>query len=61
MATNEIHCFDAKDFAKGIMCRLRIPGVSAVELSKSPGSHIAAYVPESKVGLLSLLWKLLLF
>lgn len=49
MATNEIQFFDAKDFAKGIICKLRIPGVAAMELSKSPGSHIAAFVPESKV------------
>lgn len=48
MATNEIQFFDAKDFTKGIVCKLRIPGVAAMELSKSPGSHVAAFVPESK-------------
>ncbi|XP_057477770.1 uncharacterized protein LOC130765376 [Actinidia eriantha] len=48
MATNEIQFFDARDFSKGIINRLRIPGVTAVELSKCPGSHVAAYVPESK-------------
>ncbi|XP_020269612.1 eukaryotic translation initiation factor 2A isoform X2 [Asparagus officinalis] len=48
MATNEIQFFDAKDFAKGIISKVRIPGVSAMELSKSPGSYVAAYVPESK-------------
>lgn len=49
MSTNEIQFFDAKDFAKGIISKVRIPGVSAMELSKSPGSYVAAYVPESKV------------
>ncbi|EOX95116.1 Eukaryotic translation initiation factor eIF2A family protein isoform 1 [Theobroma cacao] len=48
LATNEIQFFDAVDFSKGISHRLRIPGVAAVELSKAPGSHVAAFVPESK-------------
>lgn len=48
MATNEIQFFDTEDFSKGIVNRLRIPGVAAVELSRSPGTHVAAYVPESK-------------
>ncbi|XP_010268199.1 PREDICTED: eukaryotic translation initiation factor 2A isoform X2 [Nelumbo nucifera] len=48
MATNEIQFFDAGDFLKGIIYRLRIPGVAAVELSKTPGSHVAAFVAESK-------------
>lgn len=49
MATNEIQFFDTEDFSKGIVNRFRIPGVAAVELSRSPGTHVAAYVPESKV------------
>lgn len=48
LATNEIQFFDGWDFSKGIINRLRVPGVAAVELSKSPGSHVAAFVPESK-------------
>ncbi|GAV82619.1 eIF2A domain-containing protein [Cephalotus follicularis] len=48
MATNEIQFFDAGDLSKGIVYRLRIPGVAAIELSKAPGSHVAAFVPESK-------------
>ncbi|OVA00079.1 Translation initiation factor [Macleaya cordata] len=48
MATNEIQFFDTGDFSKGIAYRLRIPGVAAIELSKAPGSHVAAFVPESK-------------
>ncbi|XP_047341298.1 eukaryotic translation initiation factor 2A [Impatiens glandulifera] len=48
MATNEVQFFDGADFSKGIVHRLRVPGVAAVELSKSPGSHVAVYVPESK-------------
>ncbi|KAK1314901.1 hypothetical protein QJS10_CPA06g01442 [Acorus calamus] len=48
MATNEIQFFDAGSFSKGIVHRLRIPGVVAMELSKSPGSHVAAFVAESK-------------
>lgn len=50
LATNEIQFFDAADFSKGISHRLRVPGVAAVELSRAPGSHVAAFVPESKVG-----------
>ncbi|KAL3724311.1 hypothetical protein ACJRO7_029475 [Eucalyptus globulus] len=43
LATNEIQFFDGCDFY-----RLRVPGVAAVELSTTPGSHVAAFVPESK-------------
>lgn len=49
MATNEIQFFDSKDFSKGIIHRLRLPGIAAIELSKAPGPYIAAFVPESKV------------
>nr|AKM76406.1 eukaryotic translation initiation factor eIF2A family protein [Hypseocharis bilobata] len=48
LATNEIQFFNGRDFSKGTVNRLRVPGVAAVELSKAPGSHVAAYVPESK-------------
>uniref|UniRef100_A0A9I9DFS5 Eukaryotic translation initiation factor 2A n=1 Tax=Cucumis melo TaxID=3656 RepID=A0A9I9DFS5_CUCME len=48
MATNEIQFFDTKDFSKGVIHRLRVPGVVAIELSRTPGTHIAAFVPESK-------------
>lgn len=48
MATNEVQLFDAGDFSKAIVHRIRIPGVAGVELSKAPGSHVAAFVPESK-------------
>lgn len=49
LATNEIQFFDAVDFSKGVTNRLRVPGVTAIELAKAPGSHVAAFVPESKV------------
>ncbi|XP_059453572.1 eukaryotic translation initiation factor 2A [Corylus avellana] len=48
LATNEIQFFDAGDFSKGVVHRIRVPGVAAIELSKAPGSHVAAFVPESK-------------
>ncbi|PKI33569.1 eukaryotic translation initiation factor 2A isoform X2 [Punica granatum] len=48
LATNQIHFFDAGDLSRGIINRLRIPGVAALELSKTTGSHVAAFVPESK-------------
>ncbi|KAG8655378.1 hypothetical protein MANES_04G036150v8 [Manihot esculenta] len=48
MATNEMQFFDPRDFSKGIIHQLRVPGVAAIELAKVPGSHVAAYVPESK-------------
>ena len=49
LATNEVQFFDPEDFSKGIVHRLRVPGVAAVELSKTPGAYVAAFVPESKV------------
>lgn len=49
LATNEIQFYDARDFSKGILRRLRIPGVAGIEISKFPGSHVAAFTPESKV------------
>ncbi|KAK2970268.1 hypothetical protein RJ640_018453 [Escallonia rubra] len=48
LATNEIQLFDAGDFSKGIIHRIRVPGIAGIELSKTPGSHVAAFVPESK-------------
>lgn len=48
LATNEIQFFDPRDFPKGFINRLRVPGVAALELSKVPGSYVAAFVPESK-------------
>ncbi|KAJ7947457.1 Eukaryotic translation initiation factor 2A [Quillaja saponaria] len=48
LATNEIQFFDVGDFAKGIVHRLRVPGIAAFKLAWSPGSHVAAFVPESK-------------
>ncbi|KAF9604591.1 hypothetical protein IFM89_008035 [Coptis chinensis] len=48
LATNEIQFFDTGDFSKGFTYRLRIPGIAAVELSKAPGSYVAAFVAESK-------------
>ncbi|KAL5700874.1 hypothetical protein ACHQM5_026276 [Ranunculus cassubicifolius] len=48
LATNEIQFFDTKDFSKGFVYRLRIPGIAAVELSKAPGSYVAAFVAEAK-------------
>ncbi|KAH7445650.1 hypothetical protein KP509_01G018900 [Ceratopteris richardii] len=46
--TNEVHFFDPMDFAKGIVERLRLPGVSTARLAASPATHVAAYVPEMK-------------
>ncbi|XP_019083329.1 PREDICTED: eukaryotic translation initiation factor 2A-like [Camelina sativa] len=48
LATNEVQFFDPKDFSKGITSRIRVPGVAAFELSKTPASHVAVFVPESK-------------
>lgn len=48
MTTNEIQFFDAGDLSKGIVNRLRIPGVATLQLSNDPGSHISAFVAESK-------------
>ncbi|CAM6047215.1 unnamed protein product [Sphagnum compactum] len=48
LVTNEVHFFDGRDFAKGIVDRLRLSGIDGVQLSSSPPSHIATYVPEIK-------------
>ncbi|KAJ4790486.1 Eukaryotic translation initiation factor eIF2A family protein [Rhynchospora pubera] len=48
MVTNEIHFFDPKDFSKGIIYKLRVPGVASIGISKAPGSYLAAFVPEAK-------------
>ncbi|CAN1250719.1 Eukaryotic translation initiation factor 2A [Linum perenne] len=48
LATNEIQFFDPKDFSKGLVNRLRVPNIAGFELSALPGSHVAAFVPESK-------------
>ncbi|XP_071710468.1 eukaryotic translation initiation factor 2A [Rutidosis leptorrhynchoides] len=48
MATNELQFFDGADFSKGIVRKIRIPGIASFELSKNPGSHVSAFVPESK-------------
>ncbi|CAN1170596.1 Eukaryotic translation initiation factor 2A [Linum perenne] len=48
LATNEMQFFDPKDFSKGLVNRLRVPNIAGFELSALPGSHVAAFVPESK-------------
>ncbi|XP_051133369.1 eukaryotic translation initiation factor 2A isoform X2 [Andrographis paniculata] len=48
LATNEVQFFDPEDFSKGIINRLRVPGIATFELSRTPGSHVAVFVPESK-------------
>ncbi|OMO86326.1 hypothetical protein CCACVL1_09640 [Corchorus capsularis] len=41
-----IDFFDGTDFSKGIVYKLEICGVVRFELSKKPGSYVAAYVSE---------------
>ncbi|KAF7808466.1 eukaryotic translation initiation factor 2A [Senna tora] len=53
MATNEVQFFNTEDFSKGVIYRLKVPGVAAIELSRTPGSHVAVFIPESKVCILS--------
>ncbi|GAA0148343.1 translation initiation factor [Lithospermum erythrorhizon] len=48
LATNEVQFYDPGDFSKGFVNRLRVQGVAAVELSKTPQSYVAVFVPESK-------------
>jgi translation initiation factor 2A len=56
--TNEVQFFDTGNFSKGVVCRLRVPGVASAELSISPASHVAAFVPESKVCAPQQSWRL---
>uniref|UniRef100_A0ACD5YVW3 Uncharacterized protein n=1 Tax=Avena sativa TaxID=4498 RepID=A0ACD5YVW3_AVESA len=48
MQTNEMQFFDTKDFTKGIVHRIRMPGIAAMQLASAPGSHVAGFVPEAK-------------
>ncbi|KAL3814737.1 hypothetical protein ACJIZ3_016005 [Penstemon smallii] len=48
LATNEVQFLDPSNFSKGAVHRLRVPGIAAFELSYTPGSYVAAFVPESK-------------
>jgi translation initiation factor 2A len=49
--TNEVHFYDPQDFSRGIVDKLRVPGVAAMQLGFDPPSHVACYVPELKVPL----------
>lgn len=49
MATNEVQFSCTWDFSKGVVCQLRVSGVADAELSSLLRSHVAAFVPESKV------------
>ncbi|KQK00250.1 eukaryotic translation initiation factor 2A [Brachypodium distachyon] len=48
MMTNEMQFFDPKDFTKGIVYRVRMPGIAAMQLASAPGSHVAGFIPEAK-------------
>ncbi|RLN07204.1 eukaryotic translation initiation factor 2A [Panicum miliaceum] len=48
MIPNEIQFFDPKDFTKGVLSRIRMPGIAAMQLATAPGSHVAGFVPEAK-------------
>jgi len=48
MMPNEIQFFDPKDFTKGVLSRIRMPGIAAMQLATAPGSHVAGFVPEAK-------------
>lgn len=49
LATNEVQFSCTWDFSKGVVCQLRVSGVADAELSSLLRSHVAAFVPESKV------------
>jgi translation initiation factor 2A len=49
MMPNEIQFLDPKDLAKGIVTKIRMPGIAAMQLATVPGSHVAGFVPEAKV------------
>ncbi|CAN6273399.1 unnamed protein product [Urochloa humidicola] len=48
MMPNEIQFFDPKDFTKGVLSRIRMPGIAAMQLATAPGSHVAGFIPEAK-------------
>uniref|UniRef100_A0A0D3F7D4 Translation initiation factor beta propellor-like domain-containing protein n=1 Tax=Oryza barthii TaxID=65489 RepID=A0A0D3F7D4_9ORYZ len=48
MMTNEIQFFEPKDFTKGFVYKLRMPGIATMQLASAPGSHVAGFVPEAK-------------
>jgi len=51
MMPNEIQFFDPKDldFTKGVLSRIRMPGIAAMQLATVSGSHVTGFVPEAKV------------
>jgi translation initiation factor 2A len=55
MIPNEIQFLDPKDLAKGIVSKIRMPGIAAMQLATAPGSHVAGFVPEAKVWLIKFL------
>ncbi|XP_024536257.1 eukaryotic translation initiation factor 2A [Selaginella moellendorffii] len=48
LATNSVQIYDAKNFAKGAVDHLRLPGIQAVKLSPASPSYLATFIPESK-------------
>eukprot|EP00252_Welwitschia_mirabilis_P021778 TRINITY_DN5689_c0_g1_i1.p1 TRINITY_DN5689_c0_g1~~TRINITY_DN5689_c0_g1_i1.p1 ORF type:complete len:384 (-),score=79.15 TRINITY_DN5689_c0_g1_i1:91-1242(-) len=48
MATNEVQFYDPENFGKGIVSRIRIPGIAGMQLAMASPRYVAAYVPESK-------------
>ena len=49
MVTNEMHFFATSNFNKGIVYKVRLPGITAMQLASAPGFHVARFPPEANV------------
>ena len=49
MVTNEMQFFDTNNFNKGIVYKVRLPGITAMQLASAPGFHVARFPPEANV------------
>ena len=49
MAPNEMQFFDTNDFTKGIVYKVRLPRIAAMQLPSAPGFHVARFAPEANV------------
>lgn len=48
MVTNEVQVYDPSDFAKGVVEKVRLEGVTAFSLSKGATPHVALFASEKK-------------
>ncbi|KAI5475647.1 hypothetical protein MNV49_001064, partial [Pseudohyphozyma bogoriensis] len=48
VVTNEVQVYDPKDFAKGVVDKLRLEGVASCQVSPGPNPNVALFISEKK-------------